>query len=133
MYRILSVSLDARLLFARNNALAGAGFHVISPTTPLRAPKLAVEQEVDAVVLGHSVTPKTRHAIIRRMRELDPCCPIFFVYEHPHAAGEPLADLSINVTGGPQLLLDELTGGRANGGKKRAAVTYLHPPLRELA
>ncbi len=115
MYRILSVSRDARLLFTRNNALAAAGFRVIAPTTPARAPQLVAGQNIDAVVLGHSLAPKTRQHIIQKVRQIDPCCPIFFVYEHPDTKGEPLADLSIDVTHGSDALVHELTGGRAKG------------------
>ncbi len=122
MYRILSVSRDARLLFARNDALAAAGFRVIAPATPTRAPHLVAGQNIDAVVLGHSLSPKTRQHIIRKVRQIDPCCPIFFVYEHPDTGGEPLADLSIEVTHGSDTLVNELTGGRAPARVQTAAV-----------
>ena len=38
MFRILSVSRNVRLLITRNDALAIAGYSVVSPRNPLEAP-----------------------------------------------------------------------------------------------
>ncbi len=121
MYRILSISRDTRLLLARNEALTVAGFQVVSSSAPHSAAHALLSENIDAVVLGHSVPRGKRQLIIRRIRQLDPCCPIFFVYEQPHTTGEPLADLSIDVTEGARALVNELTGGRANARKQAAA------------
>ncbi len=118
MYRILSISSESNLLFARNEALVVAGFSVVSLNTPHRVPQLLAHGDIDAVVLGHSLPPEIRHFIIGNVRQIDPCCPIFFVYEYPYTTGEPLADLSIDVTSGLHQLLAELTGGRWNRGTR---------------
>lgn len=105
MYRIVSVSRNVRLLITRNDALAIAGFSVVSPRSPLEAPLIIAQQHIDAVVIGHSVEPQTRTELIRRIREAQPRMPIYFVYAAPQTTGEPLADVSIDVTKGPQALI----------------------------
>lgn len=105
MYRILSVSRNVRLLITRNDALAIAGYSVVSPRNPLEAPLIMAQQHIDVVVIGHSVEPQTRTELIRRIRQARPHMPIYFVYAAPQTTGEPLADVSIDVTQGPQTLI----------------------------
>jgi len=105
MYRILSISRNVRLLLSRNNILALAGFSVISPKHPEQAPLLASQEAVDAVVIGHSIEPATRREIIADLRRLRPSCLICFVYTVPDGGKEPLADVSLDVTNGPEPLI----------------------------
>ncbi len=105
MYRILSVSRNVRLLITRNDALAIAGYSVVSPRNPSEAPLIVAQQQIDAVVIGDSVEPMARKQMIGEIRKLKPAMPIFFVYVAPESGGEPLADLSIDVTNGPQALI----------------------------
>ncbi len=108
MYKILSISMNTRLLLQRNDTLALAGFRVISPRTPDQAPFLAFEQKVDAVIIGHSVDPQTRSILIQSIRQLCPKCVIAFVYVAPEEQTEPLADLSLDVTHGNEPLVRAL-------------------------
>ena len=108
MYRILSVSRNVSLLLQRNDALAIAGFRVFSPKRPEDAPLLLEQQSADAVVIGHSVLATQRRALIRAIRKRRPNVPIFFVYAAPEKMGEPLADLSLDVTSGPQTLVQAI-------------------------
>jgi hypothetical protein len=108
MYSILSVSRNTRRLLERNGTLALAGFRVFSPRTPEEAPCLALEKNVDAVVIGHSVEPPDRAIIIEAIRRVCPECIIVFAYASPDTAGEPLANVSIDVTHGAEPLIDEL-------------------------
>lgn len=105
MYRILSVSRNVSLLLERNSVLAMAGFSVISPRYPEQTPLLATREQVDAVVIGHSVDPKVRRAIIAEVRRNRPDCIICFVYIAPHKEGESLADVSLDLTRGPEPLV----------------------------
>ncbi len=105
MYRILSVSRNVRLLITRNDALAIAGYSVVSPRDPSEAPLIIAQQHIDAVIIGHSVEPAMRKRLIRDIRKFKPSMPILFVYTAPQTTGEPLADVSINVTKGPQALI----------------------------
>ena len=105
MYRILSTSRNVQLLLFRNNALAMAGFSVISPKHPEQAPILAAQEEVDAVIIGHSVDSATRRQLIVELRRWCPRCLICFVYQLPDEGKEPLADASLDVTKGPDPLI----------------------------
>ena len=105
MYRVLSTSRNVRLLLSRNDVLAMAGFSVISPKLPEQAPALAAQEQVDAVVIGHSIGAALRRSIITKLRQLCPNCIICFVYAAPDTAGEPLADISLDVTNGPEPLV----------------------------
>ena len=105
MYRILSVSRNVRLLITRNDALAIAGYSVVSPRVPTDAPLIIAQQHIDAVIIGHSVEPPVRKDMIRSIRKLKPAMLILFVYAAPQTTGEPLADFSIDVTSGPQALI----------------------------
>ena len=93
------------LLLSRNSVLALAGFSVISPKTPEETPLLASHENVDAVVIGHSVDPELRKKIIAELRDLSPGCLICFVYVLPSEKTEPLADVSLDVTNGPEPLI----------------------------
>ena len=108
MYRVLSFSRNVRMLLSRNDVLAMAGFSVVSPREPEQAPMLAAQQQVDAVVIGHSVPAAVRGVLIPELRRLCPDCVICFVYAAPDTTGEPLADVSLNVTNGPEPLIWEL-------------------------
>ena len=105
MYRILSVSRNVSLLLERNDVLAMAGFSVISPRYPEQTPALAMSEKVDAVVIGHSVDANLRRTVIAELRCECPDCIICFVYVAPHKDGEPLADVSLDVTHGPEPLI----------------------------
>ena len=105
MYRVLSISRNVSLLLSRNDVLAMAGFTVISPRHPEQASALAVQQSADAIVIGHSVEPSLRQEIIAQLRQACPNCVICFVYAAPDQEGEPLADVSLDVTRGPEPLI----------------------------
>ncbi len=66
---------------------------------------LAKEERADAVVIGHSVERSVRKSIIRRLRRTLPDCVICFVYAAPDTSGDPLADVSLDVTRGPEQLI----------------------------
>ncbi len=107
--RILSVSRDVDLLLRRNDALTSAGFSVISPKTPEDTPQLAAQRDVDAVLIGESVAPQERPGLISAIREVRPAVPVIFVYVSSKTRPEPLADISVDVTGGQTALINALT------------------------
>ncbi len=108
MYRRLSVSRNVRLLITRNDALAIAGYSVVSPRDPSEAPLIIAQQHIDAVVIGHSVESAIRRQLISHIRKLKRGMPVIFVYAAPQTTGEPLADVSIDVTKGPQALISAM-------------------------
>jgi len=105
MYRILSISRNVRLLLSRNDLLALAGFSVVSPKHPEQAALLAAQEQVDAVVIGHSVEPALRQSVIQELRSLSPNSLVCFVYTAPDSGLEPLADVSLDVTHGTEPLI----------------------------
>jgi hypothetical protein len=107
MYNILTISRNTRLLLGRNDTLALAGFRVVSPRTPEETPFLALQQNVDAVIIGHSVEPEVRRIAIEAIRTLCPHCLIAFVYVG-QPQQEPLADISLDVTRGNEPLVNWL-------------------------
>lgn len=82
-----------------------SGFSVISPRFPEQTPLLAAQEQVDAVIIGHSIDPFVRKSIIRDLRRICPGCVICFVYVAPETNGESLADASLDVTNGPEALI----------------------------
>jgi cold shock CspA family protein len=105
---ILSISRNPRLLAARSDALALAGYTVASLMEPNEAAILASQQPFDAIVVGHSVEHELRENLIRTLRDLRPYIPIVFVYTEPDKAEEVLADASVNVTVSSTPLVTEL-------------------------
>ena len=108
MYRILSISRNVRLLLSRNDAISLAGFSVITPRHPEQAAILASQERVDAVVIGHSIEPSLRKSVIDEVRAICPGCLVCYVYTAPDTSGEPLADVSLDVTRGTEPLITYL-------------------------
>jgi DNA-binding NtrC family response regulator len=96
--RILSVSANTRLLLNRNEVLSLAGYNVVSPHRPEDTAELLARSPFDAVVIGHSLPPETRAAIIKAAREIAPNIPVIYVYIEPAEADEKLADMSVEVS-----------------------------------
>jgi hypothetical protein len=108
MYTVLSLSRNTRLLLERHNTLAMAGFRVVSPRNPEEAPFLALQKNVDAVIIGHSIEPANRAVLMKTFRRICPACLVVFVYTYPQSQGDPHADLSVDVTKGSHPLIDAL-------------------------
>ncbi len=114
MPRLLSISRNPRLLATRNDALALAGFTVVSPRVPEQALLLLHQEHFDAVILGHSVEPELRKQLISSIRDASPDLPIAFVFLPAEDPGkEPLADFVVDISHGPMALLQAL-GDRLN-------------------
>lgn len=107
MYNVLTVSRNTRLLMARNDTLALAGFRVVSPRIPEEAPFLALQQKVDAVIVGHSVEPEVRATLIEAIRRVCPRCTVLFVYTGEGEV-EPAADISLDVSRGNETIITYL-------------------------
>ena len=103
--RILSISYDRSLLWTRQLLLEQLGYEVVSAEGFAQAWDAAEDRKThfDLIILGHSIPPKDKAAIVQHMR--DSCdCPILALlrpYESPVAeagrsidAGDPGAFLS---------------------------------------
>ncbi len=108
MARILSVSSGTHLLVTRNVVLAAAGYCVSSPKVPEDAPSLLAEGNFRAVIIGDSLVPESRKQIILALRDANSSIPIIFVSASPDSGDEPLADVSVDVSGGPLPLVRAL-------------------------
>lgn len=79
MRRLLTISKNrAAALAKRNDALALAGFSVVTPRTPTEAPSLLNEREFDAVLIGDSVGPEERRTLIGEIRDRHPSSLVCF-------------------------------------------------------
>ncbi len=109
MPRLLSISRNPRLLATRNDALALAGFTVVSPRTPEQTQLLLEQEQFDAVIIGHSVEPELRKQLIAAIREAIPSVPIAFVFMPGEGPGEePAADFEVDISHGPMPLVEAL-------------------------
>ncbi len=119
MLRVLTVSRKRGLLLTRNDALALAGFSVVSPRTPEEAPSLLNERPFDAVLIGDSVPPPERRKLIGEVRRRFPQTLICYIRALPDASEEPLADISVDESHGPEPMIAALTARLR--GRERAA------------
>jgi DNA-binding response OmpR family regulator len=103
--RILSISYDLSLLWTRQLLLEQLGYDVLSAEGFAQAWAAAEDRKnrFDLIILGHSIPPNDKQAIVTHMR--DSCdCPILALlrpYESPVAeaamsidAGDPSAFLN---------------------------------------
>lgn len=95
--KVLSVSADLRRMVTRNNALAIAGYSVSSPRTTSDSVQLLGSEQFSAVIIGNSIPPQERRALIQAMRSSKPEVAILFVTVVPGLT-EPDADESIDVS-----------------------------------
>jgi DNA-binding response OmpR family regulator len=103
--RILSISYDRSLLWTRQLLLEQLGYEVVSAEGFAQAWAAAEDRKnsFDLIILGHSIPPNDKNAIVQHIR--DSCsCPILALlrpYESPVAeaavsidAGDPNAFLA---------------------------------------
>lgn len=102
--KILSVSRDRSILFARNDALAIAGFSVSSPKQPEEAVHILLTSDIDVILLGHSIPKAERRALSEQFREVKPGVPIIVLFDDRPEPGEA-ADAFVPVNAGPEVLI----------------------------
>lgn len=81
---------------------------MISPRVPEEGPLLALQNTVEALVVGHSLEPSLRRDVIQAIRRIRPQCVVVFVYRDSDYPNEPLADVAVDVTKGSGALVEEL-------------------------
>lgn len=94
--RILSISHNPRLLIARNDMLAVAGYSVSSPRHPGDAVQLFRQNSYDVIIIGHSVTSAERNQILDALERLGPRVPVIFAAPQGEPA-EPRADAIVDI------------------------------------
>ena len=102
--RILSISYDRSLLWTRQLLLEQLGYEVVSAEGFAQAGDAAEDRDshFDLIILGHSIPPKDKSAIVQHMRDSSnaPILALLRPYESPVAeaarsidAGDPAAFL----------------------------------------
>lgn len=103
--RILSVSYDRSLLWTRQLLLEQLGFDVLSAEGFSQAWEAAENprNHFDLIILGHSIPPADKKAIVNHMRDSSRC-PILALLR-PYETPVPEAEISIDA-GDPHAFLN---------------------------
>jgi len=102
--RILSVSRDRAVMLARNDALAVAGFSVVSPRHPGESAQILATSDIDIILLGHSIPYQERTDLVHRYREMGAKAPVIVLYDGQPQEGE-VADAFVSIDDGPEELI----------------------------
>jgi len=78
-HRILSVEYDRALLCTRNALLWSAGYHVVGRSSFDQASQSVTATPFDLIVIGNTVSPEERAALIKQARERASGTPILVV------------------------------------------------------
>ncbi len=101
--RILSISYDESIMRTRHYIFENAGFDVISAYGFSDAMEQCREGTFDVVVLGHTLPPKDKTALVTLLRERCHCSVVSI--RKPGQGKHPDADYSVDSGEGPETLL----------------------------
>ncbi len=111
--KVLNVSSDPCLLETRKAILERGGYQVVCASSAEEAVRLCRHESFKAIVLGHSLPGRLKHAVIQAARKYNPDARIIGLYKvSPNEAAG--ADIIIDSHDGPDLLLQAV---RQNRGK----------------
>jgi DNA-binding response OmpR family regulator len=117
MPRILSISYDQALLHTRELMLSREGFEIASAVGFSAAIEACKQGQFDLVIMGHSIPPADKTAIITQLRAM--CDTPVLALRRPNE--EPLKSAEYNFdSGDPQSFLSyvkEITSGKARSAK----------------
>jgi DNA-binding NtrC family response regulator len=80
MKTILSISHDQILLETRAAILRKSGHRVLSVSDVSELMETARENEIDLIVLGHTLSAEEREEVYRKLPEVDCQCPVIELY-----------------------------------------------------
>ena len=101
--RVLSISYDESIMKTRHYIFEQAGFDVISVWGFSDAMAQCKDGKFDLVVLGHTLPPQDKTALVSALREK--ChCPIVSIRK-PGQSKHPDADYSVDAGEGPEAVL----------------------------
>jgi len=113
MSRILSISYDKALLHTRELMLSREGFEIESAVGFTAAIEACKQGQFDRVIMGHSIPPADKAAIITQLRGM--CDTPILALRRPN--DEPLKSAEYNLdSGDPQTFLNyvkEITNHKA--------------------
>jgi DNA-binding response OmpR family regulator len=118
--RILNVSRDRAILLARNDALAVAGFSVVSPREPSEALQILATTNIDVIILGHSIPFEERGQLSREFHQISSNVPIIVLFKGVPEEREQ-ADAFVSIDEGSEVLIHAIhrclktRSGRAQG------------------
>jgi DNA-binding response OmpR family regulator len=102
MARILSISYNKALLQTRELMLSHAGFQVQSAVGFSAAIHACEKQEFDLVIMGHSIPPDDKAAIIKQLRAV--CATPVLALRRPNESPLKTAEYNLD-SGDPQQFL----------------------------
>ncbi len=105
--KVLNVSAEIMLLETRRAIFERGGYLVSCATNAVEAIWLCRQEAFHAVVVGHSLPKRQKHAVIQAARKYNPGARIIGLYKviPDEAAG---ADVAIDSHDGPEILLQAL-------------------------
>jgi DNA-binding response OmpR family regulator len=106
---ILSVSHDQPVLETREAVLRSVGWDVISTMDDVEAISLAVEENVDLVVLGDSIDATERVFLAQTIKRMNAKLQVVMLYREDDGTRlQHAADAHIEALSSPQLLIDTI-------------------------
>jgi DNA-binding response OmpR family regulator len=117
MPRILSVSYDKALLHTRELMLSREGFEIVSAVGFSAAIEACKEGQFDLVIMGHSIPPADKSAIITQLRAM--CDTPILALRRPNDAPLKTAEYNLD-PGDPQSFLTcvrEITNHKTRSAK----------------
>ncbi len=105
--KVLNVSADLSLLETRRAILERAGCLVSCASNAVDVVQLCRKETFDAVVLGHSLPKRQKHAVIQAVRKYNPAARIIGLYmiSTAEAVG---TDIVIDSHDGPDILIEAI-------------------------
>lgn len=106
---VLSVSQHSATQITRNLILERAGYRVLSTGDLKEAVQLFEKNEINAVVLGDSISPERRYQLGSSFKRLKPPVPIVMVCRVSDSRTlREMADEHVDALDDPQFLLEAL-------------------------
>ncbi len=104
---VLNVSADLNLLETRRAILEREGYLVSCASNAVEAVLLCRQEPFDAVVVGHSLPKRQKHAVIQAVRKYSPAACIIGLYKISVAEAVG-ADIVIDSHDGPDILIEAI-------------------------
>lgn len=82
------------------------GYHIVEAYTPEEALEIFNSNDIDIVVICHSIPIQSRKRLVLAMKEARPLTPVIALHEAYDFITE--ADQSVDQLGGPEVLLETM-------------------------
>jgi CheY-like chemotaxis protein len=105
-YQILCVGQQRQLLALRDTVLRSEGYRVIEAYAADEALSIFASNNIDIVVICHSIPVRIRRRLVLAMKQAQPLTPVIALHEAYDYITE--ADQSVDQLAGPEILLDTI-------------------------